>query len=133
MEKKYFYKNRKARLFIWLATITLTLFILNRLFSRNEIGVTNSFYLVFLSLAFLIQYYLYKQWYIKMDDDTIFIRKNNLFSKRKVPFTDIKDQKILVTGDLELKLEDEKVEILKDHLEEVDFQEIKDRIIKITQ
>lgn len=133
MEKKYFYKNRKSKLFIWLASITLTLYILNRLFSGSENGLSNSFYLIFLSLSFLIQYALYKRWYIKIVNDTIFIRKNNLFTNKEIPFTDIKDHRILVTGDLELKLQDEKMEILKDHLEEPDFQEIKDRIIKITQ
>jgi|SRR5690554_545281 len=133
MEKKYFYKNRKSKLFIWLATITLTLFILNRLFSNSDNGLTNSLYLVFLSLAFVMQYYLYKRWYIKIDNDTIFIRKNNLFTTKEIPFTDIVQQKVLVTGDLELKLQNEKMEILKDHLEEVDFREIQDKIIKITQ
>lgn len=133
MEKKYFFRNRKSKLFIWLATITLTLFILNRLFLDNDNGLTNSFYLVFLSLAFLMQFYLYKRWYIKMDNDTIFIRKNNLFSYKEIPFTNIIDQRILVTGDLELKLQEDRMEIFKDHLEEADFQEIKDRIIKITQ
>ena len=133
MEKKYFYKNRKSKLFIWLASITLTLYILNRLFSGSENGLSNSFYLIFLSLSFLIQYALYKRWYIKIVNDTIFIRKNNLFTNKEIPFTDIKDHRILVTGDLELKLQDEKMEILKDHLEDPDFQEIKDRIIKITQ
>ena len=133
MEKKYFYKNRKSKLFIWLATITLTLFILNRLFSNGDKGLTNSLYLVFLSLAFVMQYYLYKRWYIKIDNDTIFIRKNNLFTTKEIPFTDIVQQKVLVTGDLELKLQNEKMEILKDHLEEVDFREIQDKIIKITQ
>ena len=97
MEKKYFYKNRKSKLFIWLATITLTLFILNRLFSNSDNGLTNSLYLVFLSLAFVMQYYLYKRWYIKIDNDTIFIRKNNLFTTKEIPFTDIVQQKVLVT------------------------------------
>lgn len=133
MEKKYFYKNRKSKLFIWLASITLTLYILKRLFSGSENGLSNSFYLIFLSLAFLMQYALYKRWYIKIVNDTIFIRKNNLFTNKEIPLSNIIDQKILVTGDLELKLQDEKMEILKDHLEEPDFQEIKDRIIKITQ
>lgn len=68
-----------------------------------------------------------------MDNDTIFIRKNNLFTTKEIPFTDIVQQKVLVTGDLELKLQNEKMEILKDHLEEVDFREIQDKIIKITQ
>lgn len=80
-----------------------------------------------------MQYYLYKRWYVKMDNDTIFIRKNNLFTTREIPITEIIDQRILVTGDLEVKLQENKVEILKDHLEEADFLEIKDRIIKIIQ
>lgn len=133
MERKYVYKNRQSKLFIWLASIVFTLYIINELLFNNEKGLSNSFYLVFLGIVFLIQYLLYKQWYIKMDKDTIFIRKNNLFTIRKIPFSEIMDQRVLVTGDLELTLENEKVEILKDALEEKDFQEIKDSLIKITQ
>lgn len=128
MEKKYFYKNRLSKLFIWLAGIIFTLYIINKLLPNSEKELSNSFYLVFLGLAFLIQFLLYKQWYIKIENETLFIRKNNLFTTRKIPFSAITSQRLLVTGDLELSLQDEKVEILKDLLKEEDFQEIQDKI-----
>lgn len=133
MEKRYFYKNRNSKLFIWLASIVFTLYIINSLLPDDEGGLSNSFYLIFLGLAFLIQYLLYKQWYVKLESDSIFIRKNNLFTKKEIPFSKIVGQRLIVTGDLEISLEDEKINILKDLLKEEDFQEIQNKINSVIQ
>lgn len=132
MEKKYFYKNRLSKLFIWLAGIIFTLYIINKLLPNSEKELSNSFYLVFLGLAFLIQFLLYKQWYIKIENETLFIRKNNLFTTREIPFSAITSQRLLITGDLELSVQDKKIEILKDLLKEEEFQEIQSKINKET-
>lgn len=132
MEKKYFYKNRKSKLFIWLASIVFALYIINRFIFDSEDGLSNSFYLIFLGIAFSIQYLLYKQWYIKIENETLFIRKNNLFTTREIPFSAITSQRLLITGDLELSVQDKKIEILKDLLKEEEFQEIQSKINKET-
>lgn len=133
MEKKYFYKNRNSKLFIWLASIVFTLYIINSLLPDDEGGLSNSFYLIFLGLAFLIQYLLYKQWYVKIESDSIFIRKNNLFTKKEISFSKIVGQRLIVTGDFEISLEDEKINILKDLLKKEDFQEIQNKINSVIQ
>ena len=133
MEKRYFYKNRNSKLFIWLASIVFTLYIINSLLPDDEGGLSNSFYLIFLGLAFLIQYLLYKQWYVKLGSDSIFIRKNNLLTKKEIPFSKIVGQRLIVTGDLEISLKNEKINILKDLLKEEDFQEIQNKINSVIQ
>jgi|SRR5699024_3971777 len=133
MAKKYFYKNNRSKLFIWLFIVIITLIFIGELFSDTGLKLQNRIYLILLALLFLIQYFLYKRWYIKIENRAIYIRKNNLFTTRKIPFSEIVSQRLLVTGDLEISLQDEKVEISKDLLKEEEFKEIQKEIITVTQ
>ena len=133
MAKKYFYKNNRSKLFIWLFIVIITLIFIGELFSDTGLKLQNRIYLILLALLFLIQYFLYKRWFIKIENRAIYIRKNNLFTTRKIPFSEIVSQRLLVTGDLEISLQDEKVEISKDLLKEEEFKEIQKEIITVTQ
>jgi|SRR5690625_4268828 len=128
MEKKYFYKNNRPKLFIWLFIAIITLLIIGELFSDTGLRSQNRIFFVLLASSFLIQYFLYKRWYIKIKNEAVFIRKSNLFTTREIPFSEILSQRLLVTGDLELSLHNEKVEILKDLLKKEAFQEIHEKI-----
>lgn len=132
MEQKVFYRNPINNMFKWFGRAAFILFLINVVYSKGEFSTGSKMMLVF-SILYTGQHLLQKTWVIKMDTKNIYTR--NLFLTRinKIPYTDILSYRMLVTGDIELKLQDKEIEISKDEISEVDFQEIKDRIIQVTQ
>lgn len=132
MEEKVFYRSPQPKLFIWLGGGFFILLILN-LFFNKEIINTNSIFLFTMSLLYLAQHFYHKSWVLKIDSENIYIRDKLFTRANEIPYSDIHSYKVLVTGDIELKLQDKEVEISKDIINEADFQEILDKINQATQ
>lgn len=132
MKQKYFYRAPINKTFIWLGGAAFILFTINIIYSKGAFSTGSMMMLVF-SILYIVQYFLQKTWVLKMDAKNIYTR--NLFLTRinKIPYTEILSYRVLVTGDMELKLQDEEIEISKDEISEADFQEILDKINQVTQ
>lgn len=128
MESKYFYPtNKSSKVFLLLGGIFITLSIVNVIFHRESI----QYFIIAIGISYLTQYFLAKRWYVKIQESSIHIR--NGIRIKKILYQEIINHKILVTGDLELQLEEKEIEISKDILSEADFKEVTYQLNKIKQ
>lgn len=138
--------NPRAKYFIWAGAISFVLFILFQILNKEAFPNTiSNYYFLIWSILSIAQYFVYKSWYIKINQEALFIRRIEfpikilykdikiLYKDIKVLYKDIKSHKVLVTGDIEIKLENKEIEISKDLLKENDFENIKRILNNINQ
>lgn len=132
MEEKVFYRiKRQAKVYLIWSGVSFV-FLLVSFFTSNTLYNSNNFLYIGHTIVPLILYYVSTTWYVKTTQEAIYV-KSNLLKAVKIPYSEIQSHKVLVTGDLELKLQSKQIEISKDILNTEDFQELTQIVNKAKQ
>ncbi len=130
----YNWKFQKWLLAIYIVTI------LGQIILDIYEGTTNTAFFYFKAsfLFFLLFGFFYIQkkhseWYVKIESDTLFIRKEGLFRTDKLLISDIKSYKKIVTGDLQIIYQDKEYLVNKDFLTKEDFLTLVEYLDKVTK
>ncbi len=125
MEKIYFTKNYSKSL-LWMSALMIVGFVALLIFDKRD-----SFYVfipLILGASYLLQFFLRRSSYLGFNKNEIVF--GNFIRKKKIAFSEIKEQKVLITGDLEIKHSNKETIISKDLFDEEAFKELQQKIVQ---